>query len=144
MNGRPVWLASYSLRDRKGTVPAWTFNERQINRANAVLLDALAGVGDRKFERLFLMSLTACMHRGASAVEILALPWSMKDATCIAGGPAVRIVRETVVGGPSTRPCGNPRRVPLPNTANVQGRDLWLAKDCGKCLPCLRRVEAMG
>lgn len=138
MNGRPVWLASYSLRDSKGIVPAWTFKEKQIVRAEHILQEALEGLGDRTRARFFLMSLTACMHRAVSDDELAELPEGFAEsAQVIAGAPAVRIVWETVPGSPSTKPCHEPRRSQMPHDGP---RPIWLALDCGKCEPCLARA----
>ena len=52
MNGRPVWLASASLRDRLGqTVPSARWSPADRDLLEQTLEDALNGVGDPSRQR---------------------------------------------------------------------------------------------
>lgn len=139
MGGVPVWLASYSLRNKKGMlVTTDLFDAVQRRRARDVLLQALAGVGDVNRFRLFRMQVTTCLHRALTDEE--------RDAICacplgrpryIAGLPVEIIEERGVPDIPSTRPCLTPSRRPLdPKNARA-----WLPVGCGTCEPCRARAE---
>lgn len=139
MDGQPVWLASYSLRQANGTaVSTGDFNRQQRRRAERVLLDVLKGVGDGRQERLFRMCLTTCIHRAATAQEVAGFPLACrgKRSRFLAGGP-LEILRESKPGRPSTQPCHAPGKVQLEP-------GIFFPIDCGDCPPCLGRIEAEG
>lgn len=138
MNGRPVWLASGSLRDFFGRIipsARWTDSDRVM--LESTLLDVLEGVGDPSRERFFRMPVTACIHRQLTAAEEAGLrtEWHQQPAVHMAGGP-MEILRETVAGAASTKPCANPGRREFPGNRDV---DLFLLQDCGACDPCVAR-----
>jgi hypothetical protein len=141
MNGRPVWLASASLRDSFGNIipsARWSGDDRAL--LESMLLRALDGVGDQRFERMFRMPVTACIHRQLTAEEEAGLPqrWHELQPIHMAGGP-LEILRETVPGAPSTRPCAAPVRQRVPGNRDP---DLFLINDCGECETCLARIAS--
>lgn len=72
MNGRPVWLASISIRNRYGQLmpsSSWAQNPTTLDRLERVLRRQLWGVGDNTAERFFRMPITACYHRALSTDE---------------------------------------------------------------------------
>ena len=144
MNGRPVWLASISRRRPSGTtlyVPEWS--PAQLREAEKLLLRTLLGVGDPNQERLFRMNITLCLHRAASAWDLSHVPawFYAAPGTGLAGGP-VAILRETVPGRASTKPCLAPIRDPLPGPIGIPlSPHAWVPKDCGRCEPCRSRAR---
>lgn len=138
MNGDPVWLASVSHVTKM--THQWSEHERA--RAKGLLLAVLEGVGDPKRQRLFRMCVTMCLHRALSREEIDALPPSFHEAEAIdiAGGP-VEILEETEPGRPSTRPCENPKHIPIEQMVGqpTRMRGATFAMDCGVCGPCAAR-----
>lgn len=138
MGGEPVWLASYSRRDkRKRIVATDTFDRTQRARAKDVLLRALDGVGDPSRYRLFRMQVTTCLHRVLTddeSARIGACP--IGRPTYIAGNPVEVLEESGVPDIPSTRPCATPRRVPLVD----DNPRLWLPVGCGECDPCKARA----
>lgn len=138
MEGRPVWLASLSLRDRFGIIAGTaTWSPTRIRKMHAALEDVLSGVGDVNAQRLFRMNVTLCLHRALTLDEEAGLSQDFCDATPIdiAGGP-VEVLWENVPSRPSTRPCEAPGR----QYAIVSRPDLWLPADCGQCEPCRARA----
>lgn len=145
MNGRPVWLVSGSLRDTFGrSIPSARWKPEDVALLEATLLRVLDGVGDRAFERFFKMPVTACIHRKLTEKEEAGLhpSWHAAKAVHMAGGP-LAILRETVEGSDSTKPCVAPRRLPVRGQSDD---DLFLLEDCGGCTPCRARakIEACG
>jgi hypothetical protein len=147
MSGRPVWLASMTRRKKDGRIiptPRWSPAQMRAAR-KAIYERVLAGVGDEARERGFRMNATLCVHRALSDAEIAALPdgWMKMPAIDVAGGPVEVLWRTPLaIDAPSTRPCVNPTRMPLPGTNDP---DLWVPVDCGACEPCRARdacVEA--
>ena len=137
MDGRPVWLASVSRIHKSGRtfyVPEWS--AVQLRQAERLLRSVLAGAGDPAFERLFRMNITLCLHRAATPAEVLAAPsWFLTAAgSGLAGGP-VAVLRETVRGALSTKPCEAPGRQVI-DRSNPHG---WIPIDCGACPPCRAR-----
>lgn len=137
MNGRPVWLVSGSLRDFFGApIPSarWSTADREL--LERTLLDALDGVGDPTHERFFRMPVTACIYRRLTDEEEVGLHpnWKAAPAVHMAGGP-LEILRETVPGSASTKPCLSPGK----DFLGGRDRDLYLLRDCGECEPCLAR-----
>ena len=138
MNGRPVWLVSGSLRDSFGRVipsARWTADDRAL--LERTLLTELEGVGDPTRERFFRMPVTACIHRQLTAEEEAGLraEWHARPPVHRAGGP-LEILRETVPGSLSTRPCSRPGR------RDVGGGDpdVYLIEECGTCETCRARA----
>lgn len=138
MNGRPVWLASVSHRDRDGQiVPTGRWSSDVRARANALVGRALLGVGDLSREVAFRMNVTLCRHRGLTEEEEAGLPLDFHEfeATDTAGS-AVELLSVRGVTGNAIRPCENPGRTPIPGAGDP---DLWLPEPCGACAPCLAR-----
>lgn len=138
MNGRPVWLASVSLRN-PGTILTGEYNDKQRKRALRHLRGMLRGVGDPQWERLFRMNLTLCLHRALSEHERARLPasWSNTPAYDIAGGPIEVIYSRGVEPlWISADPCHSPKQ-------HYISRRVWAPIDCGECPPCLARAEIM-
>lgn len=136
MNGRPVWLASLSLRTYSGALrPAMQWNKADIKKARKILTHTLRGVGDPAYERYFLMPITGCVQRALQPAEILGLPewWQTAAVVHMAGGP-LRIIDETIQGSRSTQPCAAPR------WQHLEG-DAWLANDCQHCASCEARLK---
>lgn len=138
MDGRPVWLASFSLWNQGRNIPTaeWTLATRR--KAESQLKTLLQGAGDPSRERVFRMCLTLCYHRGLSPEEEEQLPDAHlpEDQKIIpydlAGGP-LEILRVTgVKEAPSSMPCHSPRKKPL-------GDGLFFPLDCGECPPCRAR-----
>ena len=144
MDGTPVWLASISKRHpiTRQTVPNTRWSPADRAGASALLMAALAGVGDPARQRTFRMNITLCVHRALTDEEIAGLPpvWHAQPGTHLAGGP-VEILHETVPCAPSTRPCEQPGR----HYITLGDPDMWVPQDCGRCAPCLARraVEAL-
>lgn len=138
MGGRPVWLASYSLRKNGRIVATGKYSQQQRRRAIAALKDLLDGSGDDAAMRVFRMNVTMCLHKALSADEETKIPpeWLTEKGRDIAGGP-VEVLEETVEGAPSTRPCVDPPRIVLDRSRP----DLWVPGFCGKCAPCIARME---
>lgn len=140
MNGSPVWLASISkaspLRGGRLATPLWT--PQTMQESWAWLRRLVGPAGDPSRERIFRMNVTVCMHRAATAEDLLRVaPWFHEaEPSDLAGGP-VEVLWESEPGLPSTRPCHDPGRRPLDPT----NRLLWLPLDCGRCPPCLARAE---
>lgn len=142
MDGRPVWLASYSLASRShGIVATGRYSQQQRRAAIARLKETLADVGDPERIRVFRMNVTMCIHKAVTDQELATLvpAWQDGKGVDIAGGP-IEVLEESVPGAPSTRPCENPRRGLL----DPGRRDLWLPLDCGQCPPCLARAAFGG
>lgn len=142
MDGRPVWLASVSIRDRHGNlVPSseWRQDRRTVERLEKIARKVLWGVGDETAERYFRMPITACFHRALTAEEEAGLPLDWQDSPPIdmAGGGVETFWSK--VGDPLTiQPCHNPGRVPIPREPNP---DIYTIEECGKCPPCKARLE---
>lgn len=139
MNGRPVWLASGSVRDSFGrAIPSarWTFKD--LSLLERTLLSVLEGVGDQAFERFFQMPVTGCIHRKLTEKEEAGLhpSWNAAKAVHMAGGP-LAIIRETCEGSDSTKPCVQPLHLPSPGDPDD---DVFLLEDCGLCVPCKARL----
>lgn len=139
--GRPVWLASYSLKNGKGKiVPTADFDHKQRVKALETLRKALRGVGDETGERFFRMCVTHCFHRVLSLAEEAGLSeaWKRAEPVDIAGGPVEVFWQHGVPESArlSTSPCENPGHLHLGQT------DLWLPIDCEMCPPCVARRDA--
>jgi hypothetical protein len=136
-----VWLASVSLRDKRGDLLGTArWSERHWRYAEDVLKDyALAGAGDESRERMFRMCITACLHRGIRDDEIEKIPqwWSDAEAIDIAGGPIEIIYAKGVPDIESAKPCHQPRK----QLIDMRRLDLYLPIDCGDCPPCLARAN---
>lgn len=144
MDGWPVWLVSLSrtsvLTRQKILVPRWP--EDWIRESTKIMRDVLRDAGDESRERIFRMNLTICLHRAISQAEYDSLPPSFHEgeAEGIAGGP-VAVLWESVPGSASTKPCVNPKRMPLPKTNDLLYG--WIPLDCGEptCDPCMARAR---
>lgn len=136
MSGEPVWLASASLWSDTGPVGTTDWKPRQLESGQRVLDTLLDGLGDPEVERSFRMCLTLCRHRRVRPDELAGLPQSFHRARArfLAGGPVEILWSRGCTTPVSCRPCENPRWVPL-------DFGLSIPKDCGKCLPCARRIE---
>lgn len=138
MDGRPVWLASVSIRDRHGNlVPSseWRQDRRTVERLEKIARKVLWGVGDETAERYFRMPITACFHRRGGGRATAGLAGLTPDRH---GGRRGRDFWSKV-GDPLTiQPCHNPGRVPIPREPNP---DIYTIEECGKCPPCKARLE---
>lgn len=142
MGGRPVWLASIARRAANGgIIPALEWPRSQVEKGINRLSAVLAGVGDKKKERVFRMCITLCMHRALADEEVAALPpgWLERPALDVAGGPVEIIYTRGTVDSPSVMPCENMARRPLPTGRDYKGRPLWVPDECGRCAPCKAR-----
>jgi hypothetical protein len=83
------------------------------------------------------MQVTMCLHRALTPEEVSQLPdyFHTDPATDLAGGP-VAILRETVEGWPSTKPC----HAPIKHKLDPRDPLLWFPIDCGECGPCQARA----
>lgn len=142
MGGQPVWLASVSIRHRDRPALLVPTNE-QSRSQRAVILDvlrqALEGVGDPEHERGFRMCSTTCIHRKLDSIEMAGLPSSWDDTPpdSLAGGPLEVLWEKGIRSPASTRPCSNPKRLPI----SAAQPKLYLPGDCGRCPSCLARVQ---
>lgn len=138
MDGRPVWLASYSLTKGGRIVATGRYSQQQRRAAIARLKAMLAEVGDVARTRVFRMNVTMCLHKAVTDAELVSLvpAWADGKGVDIAGGP-VEVLEETVPGAASTRPCENPQR----GVINRARPDLWIPIDCGSCEPCRARAS---
>jgi hypothetical protein len=139
MAGRPVWLASVSYRRPNGVDPIPTARWGPGVRRQAIRLAhaALAGVGDDRYERGFLMCSTLCFHRGASDPEIAALP---PGPGGLAGPPFSETIYETPEcppAGLSFAPCD--RRT----FRRLGSGGLLPVDECGECPSCRARERAL-
>jgi len=134
MDGKPVWLASLSRRDRAGQPrpsQEWTPEERR--EGLRLMGRMLAGVGDDTHERAFRMPLTLCTHRVLTPSERAWLP--VRTPVHLAGGPLEILYEYGCAATPSTRPCSHPR----PHYLTPGSTKHYLLRDCGECEPCLAR-----
>lgn len=140
MSGWPVWLASASLRDRRGQIrSALGWDEPTAAAVSATLDTLLAGVGDPAHEREFVMCVTLCRHRALTEAEFAQLPawWHEADAVDIAGGPVAVRWSRGVPATPAIEPCTNPGRERVGDPIG----GLYLPEDCGQCEPCRARAS---
>ena len=145
MHGRPVWLASVSLRTPNGIVPNTLWTESQKAHARKLLAAALKGVGDPEVWRLFRMQITYCLHKAVSdhELELVTVQWRDMPGTALAGGPVEILDSAGCSPSPSVLPCENPTCIPLHKLVGgpPQHPDAWFPEDCGQCAPCLARAE---
>lgn len=141
MNGRPVWLASVSLRDRvlKRIVQTGLWTVERVKTANVLIDRLLEGVGDPGIERAFRMNVTRCRHRRLRPDEEERLPayWHETPPMDLAGGPVESLWARGYEPRPSIMPCHNPHRILF----DVLRQDLWVPTDCGECEPCRDRIR---
>lgn len=141
MSGRPVWLASVSVRTAQGAIiPTGRWAASTRARAERTLEALLDGIGDVSREVLFRMNITLCRHRGLTDEEEAGLPGSFHDfrATDTAGCSVETIWRRGV-DSPASLPCEDPGREPIGDRPDP---DLWLPIPCGACEPCRARERA--
>lgn len=148
MGGRPVWLASCSVRDltkadsKVGgplllTTEKWT----PLVRLEAMrqLRLALAGVGDDKLERCFRMCATLCVHRAVTDAELAGLSdeWRCVVPRDLAGTP-LEVLWQTagVPDVPSAQPCRAPRLLLVRELAHL---GVFIPEGCGRCDTCQAR-----
>jgi hypothetical protein len=119
--------------------PAAVWNDRELAWGTEILGLALHGVGDGRWERLFRMCATLCLHRGLHEEEIEHLPTGGALSRNLAGGPVVvyysRGVPEGVV---SCDPCHDPGQRVLSRPGARW--PISLPVDCGQCPPCRQRA----
>lgn len=137
-----MWLASVSLRDKRGDIigtAKWT--PRQWRYAEDTLKNyALRGAGDENRERMFRMCITLCLHRGIRDDELDQIEdwWFDAAAVDLAGGPLEIIYAKGVPDIESAKPCHHPRK----QLIDLSRLDLYLPRDCGVCPPCIARTNA--
>jgi len=138
MNGRPVWLASYSLRKNGRIVATGRWSQQQRRAATEALKGLLREVGDESAMRVFRMNVTMCLHKALSQRDEVAIPvsWFSGPGRDVAGIP-IEIIEETC-SSPSTRPCDNPGRLVIDRSRP----DLWIPTPCGECPSCVARAGA--
>lgn len=141
MEGRPVWLASVSLKRRSGTVATGTWDRSDLREAEDLIDRTLEGLGDTSREREFRMNITLCRHRAMTDTEIAAMPPEFRDGRAfdIAGSPVEVLWSKGVKEAVSTQPCANPGH----RVHNLSRPDLWIPIDCGACEPCKARARAL-
>lgn len=138
MNGRPVWLASVSMRDSLGRIiPTGRWTYRQREKADQIIERLLDGVGDHSREVAFRMNVTVCRHRGLTALEESGLPSSFHEFQATdSAGASVELLWARGVTGAAIEPCANPGREPIGDSDDP---DLWLPIPCGRCASCRAR-----
>jgi hypothetical protein len=142
MNGRPVWLASISMRDSLGQViPTGRWSERQREKADRIIERVLHGVGDESREVAFRMNVTVCRHRGLTDTEEAGLPGSFHEYKATdSAGASIELLWARGVSGAAIEPCANPGREPIADAGGVStDPELWLPIPCGRCEPCRAR-----
>ena len=121
----------------------WSSTERKA--AWKVLRAALTGVGDgARWERMFRMDVTMCLHRGLSDEEMERLPTRGCPTSHLAGGPVEVFYSRGIPDGLlSCDPCDNPQgqRLAGPNHKHPNPWDLYVYEDCRFCGPCLQRMQ---
>ena len=146
MNGRPVWLASVSKRDKRGAlVPNTRWHSPEKTKAVALLQRLTFKVGDVFLGwRLFRMNITYCLHVALADVEVKRLPptWAkFGGPTALAGGPVEILDSGNTAARESVKPCHHPTKQTIPGQPIFNpDPDLWLPIDCGTCPPCIDRL----
>lgn len=132
-----MWLASLSRRNRFGKIWATQHWRHEFEWAYGLLCEVLFGLGDPRFERLFRMNVTLCLHRAATDAEIqcFARPLSASEEPALAGGPVESLWARGFRPSLSCLPCAEPTRHLLDSSRP----DLWAPIDCGRCPSCLDR-----
>jgi|GEM_PF-3279334 len=137
-DGRPVWLASASFRNRRGIIATGDWSEEQRRRAKQALENVLAGAGNPAHQRLFRMNVTLCLHRALSERETARLPETFYDAGGgLAGGPLEILEERGMPDLPRGKPCEKPRRKHIDSSRP----EFWIPEDCGICAPCRDRAQ---
>jgi hypothetical protein len=141
MQGRPVWLASLSLRLRStGLIrPAELWHKDTLKAAKEVVRRSLLkGIGDVSMERMFRMCMTLCFHRALTREEIEGLPpqFLANKPRDFAGGPLHTYYSRGVPKDlPTLVPCMKPRKTYLDMSL-----ENYVVNDCGECRPCMARL----
>lgn len=138
-----MWLASVSRRGRDDRIIATTrYTPAMRAQARKYLWAHVRGVGDHERFRLFRMQVTTCLHVAVNDDDLAKLPasWCEWPGTALAGGPVEVLEEKGIPDMPSTKPCHNPKREPIPHNEYDPG-ELWLPIDCGRCPPCRARLE---
>lgn len=138
MNGRPVWLASVSMRDSLGEIiPTGRWTVRQREKADRIIGRILGGAGDQEREVAFRMNVTVCRHRGLTDDEEAGLPSSFHEFEATdSAGASVELLWSRGVTGAAIEPCANPGREPIGDSGDP---DMWLPVPCERCESCLAR-----
>lgn len=124
--------------------PAEVWDEQELRDGARLLGQSLKGVGDRRWERMFRMCATLCLHRGLSDEEIENMPGGCSLSRVLAGGPVVVYYSRGVPEGlRSCDPCESPGKNMLTGPPNNRW-PVWLPVDCGRCQPCLDRAAIEG
>lgn len=141
MNGEPVWLASASYRRGVEILGTSDWQPRHFRRAEKVVTQGLAGVGDSDRQRAFRMNITFCVHRALTDGEKARLPASFLEGPGGGAGPPVEVLWSCgIEHSLASMPCENPgHREVIPERP-----DLWLPESCGSCAVCLAREMALG
>lgn len=137
-----MWLASVSARRPDDTIVATTrYSPAMRAQARKYLWAHVRNVGDHNRFRLFRMQVTTCLHVAVSDEELERLPaaWREWPGTALAGGPVEVLEERGIPDIPSTKPCHNPTREPIPGNEYDPG-ELWVPIDCGRCPPCRARA----
>ena len=136
MQGRPVWLASVSKRNKSGAIiPNTRWGAYDKRRAIELLKRVLHGVGDPdRGWRLFRMQITYCMHLACSDFEVALLPgeWDTIKGSALAGGPVEILDSGNCATTPSVRPCEDPSKGGIPGQRYFDA-EVWIPIDCGQC-----------
>lgn len=136
-----MWLASIARRNTFGKIiPTGKWPELERHRAEVLLGQALAGVGDESREVAFRMNVTLCRHRGLTGREEASLSADFRafKATDSAGG-SVELLWAKGVSGAAIGPCEQPGREYAFGGGAARDPDLWLPVECGYCEPCKAR-----
>jgi hypothetical protein len=150
MGGRPVWLASCSVRDLRRedpitrgallvTTDRWSLLVRVEAERQCRL--ALAGVGDELLQRCFRMCITLCVHRAITPAEEAGLPstWTCAAPRDLAGVP-LEVLWQTpaVPRVPSAEPCRAPRKLLVHGLEHLGA---FIPEGCGECDTCRARLQ---
>jgi len=137
-DGMPVWMAVANKRDVRGALLPWPlWSERLRLEIAAELLDFLDGAGNPNRQRTFRMTESLGVVRAVTGAEWETFSEAFHNAEPLRfdTGP-VEILSENWPGRLATRPCENPRRVPVPGEHQL----IWYPVDCGACAPCIDRA----
>ena len=142
MNGRPVWLASISLRNPvvRNIVGTSDWGPSRFRQANTIIDTLLEGLGNPEMQRAFRMNVTLCRHRALRPSEEAKLhpDWHATLPMDLAGGPIESLWHRGYDLRPSIYPCHDPEKMLIDRTRP----DLWVPVDCGECQTCLDRQRA--
>lgn len=132
-----MWLASVSLRNRRGIVATGKWDRAERQEADRLIGLLLEGLGDETRERRFRMNITLCHHRALREDEMEQMGLGGSCAIDIAGAPLEVLWSRGVKESASAMPCANPRR----RIIDLKRPDLWIPEGCGKCESCEARGQ---